>query len=137
MRRKTNVAAVGFTARISEQDQLDLAEILPMSGGKRWLIETALREFLDLCEKDARLVSFVNDQVMQMREDGRPAEKLVDFLPRVKTDLYMRFNRIFPEKGATTWFIRRFIELYLQDNIGKEPRESQVKVIVRHRMLEQ
>lgn len=111
MRRRPDQAAVGFTARIQSEDRARLDANLPMTGGKTWAVQAALEYFCSLCESDQALQSRVHDAVLQMRA-GEPPRQIEELVPQVPLDLYKRFNRMFGEKGATTWFLRSFVSAF-------------------------
>jgi hypothetical protein len=135
MRRSKTAAEVGFTARIPQGHKRSITGLLPMTGGKRWFMEAALEEFIELCRNDPTRITWVNDQILQMKEDGRPQEKLEEFLPRVKTDLYTAFNDLFPQKGATTWFIRTLVARFIQDMQEQASFEESVRESVRSMIM--
>jgi hypothetical protein len=108
MRRRTDATEVGFAARISALDKQSLDAILPMQGGKTWAVETALAHFLDLCEAMPELAQAARDSILRMRDREPPRGDLAELAPRIPVDLYRRFNKLFGDKGGTTWFLREF-----------------------------
>lgn len=112
MRRLDGQAEVGFAARVPKKDKAALEAVLTATSGKTWFIRTALRQFNEACRADPRLIPVVTEAVLAMRGE-EPPRGLVDFLVRVPVDDYNEFNSMFPDKGATTWFIRGAIANYL------------------------
>jgi hypothetical protein len=55
---------------------------------------------------------------------------LDDFLVRVPVEEYHRFNKMFPDKGATTWFMREIIKKYLEQSEGRPTPDAYIQEAV-------
>lgn len=113
MRRTEGASEVGFAARVPPRDKAALEAVLSATSGKTWFIRTALKQFNEACRLNPSLIPLVTESILAMRGE-EPPRGLVDFLVRVPVDDYNDFNDMFPDKGATTWFIRGVIAAYLK-----------------------
>lgn len=118
MRRTEDKAEVGFSARVPAVQKEALEAVLAATSGKTWFIRTALAQFNDRCEKSIDLQARVTDAILAMRGE-EPPRMLDDFLVRVPVQEYTRFNKMFPDKGATTWFMRKIVAEYLRQSNGR------------------
>lgn len=125
MRRTEDKTEVGFSARVPAVQKLALEAILSATSGKTWFIRTALKQFNDECESNPTLQVEVTDKILAMRGE-EPPRMLDDFLVRVPVQEYERFNKMFPDKGATTWFMRELIKTYLNQSEGRATPDSYV-----------
>lgn len=130
MRRTDGQAEVGFAARVPAKDKSNLEAVLSATSGKTWFIRTALKQFNEACRSDPRLVASVTDAILGMRGE-EPPRGLVDFLVRVPVDDYNEFNQMFPDKGATTWFIRGVLAAYLKKSETRATPDEYVLEAVR------
>lgn len=130
MRRTDGQSEVGFAARVPAQQKKALEAILTATSGKTWFIRTALKQFNEACRQDPQLVLKVTEAVLAMRGE-EPPRGLVDFLVRVPVQDYNEFNEMFPDKGATTWFIRGAIECYLKQSENRATPDDYVLEAVR------
>lgn len=130
MRRSTNQPYVGFAARVPAADKQDFTSVLPMNGAKTWWTETVLKTFLDLCEADPDLQQWVHDQIYTARAEEPPRD-LEEMTSEIPTELYKRFNKLFGEKGATTWLVRTVLRSYLNRAAGRPTPEQVVRESVR------
>lgn len=115
MRRDTNAAEVGFTARIPRAQKFTLEGKLPMRGGKTYFIITAVEHFCDLMERSPSLAASAHESIAQCVYADSTPKDLESISTRIPTALYERFVRLFPEFGAITWFYRRIVYAYIQD----------------------
>lgn len=125
MRRTEDKVEVGFSARVPGIQKQALESILSATSGKTWFIRTALQQFNDACEANPALQTQVTDEILGMR-DQEPPRMLEDFLVRVPVGEYTRFNKMFPDKGATTWFMRGLIKTYLDQSEGRPTPDTYV-----------
>jgi hypothetical protein len=130
MRRDTSQPYVGFAARVPGTDKEALQTLHPMKGGMTWWTETMLEAFLDLVETSPSVQAWVHDQIYEARH-VEPPRALEEMIPKVRTDLYQRFNKLFGEKGATTWLIRTMLRTYLQRAAERPTPDQLVKEAVR------
>lgn len=115
VRRDTTAAEVGFTARLPRAEKLSLEAKLPMKGGKTYFIITAVEHFCDLMEKSPTLLAAAKEAIQSALYSEETPRDLESISTRIPTALYERFNRLFPEFGAATWFYRRVVTAYVQD----------------------
>lgn len=130
MRRTDGASEVGFAARVPARQKAALESVLTATSGKTWFIRTALRQFNEACAQDPRLILSVTEAILAMRGE-EPPRGLVDFLVRVPVDDYNEFNRMFPDKGATTWFIRGVLDAYLKQSESRATPDEYVLEAVR------
>lgn len=119
MRRRDDNANVAFIARIDPNHKKLIDAALPMHGGKTWATELAVRKLCDLTEGSPLLQARVHDLIEKMKET-EPPRGPDDFEPRITRETYDRFNLLFPQKGATTWFLRAWVPL-LVDHMEEQP----------------
>ena len=115
VRRDTNAAEVGFTARIPRAEKLTLEAKLPMKGGKTYFIQTAVEHFCDLMEQSPSLMGAAKEAIQTSLYMDDTPQDLESISTRIPTALYERFNKLFPEFGATTWFYRRVVGAFARD----------------------
>lgn len=125
MRRTDDRPEVGFSARVPETEKRALESILSATSGKTWFVRTALKQFNDECEPRTHLQAQVTEAILAMREQ-EPPRMLDNFLVRVPVGEYERFNRMFPDKGATTWFMRGLVKKYLEQSEGRPTPDSYI-----------
>lgn len=114
MRRDLNKPEIPWGIRVSEEDSRALASLLPMNGGKTWLIITGLKAFLELMEGSAPHREWANSDIIRHNAAPKPSRtKELSF--RVPTDLYIRFNKLFPHNGASSWFVRTLVSATVAD----------------------
>ena len=118
MRRTEEQSSVGFAARVPALHKQTLEAILSATSGKTWFVRTALQQFNDECETNVGLQSRVTEAILAMRGE-EPPRFLDDLLVRVPVQEYHRFNQMFPDKGATTWFLRNLISKYIEQSEGR------------------
>lgn len=130
MRRTDDKAEVSFAARIPWLHKEALEGILSATSGKTWFIRTGLQQFNDECEPNPSLQGEVTEAILRMRGE-EPPRRLEDFQVRVPVQEYIRFNKMFPDKGATTWFMRGLIAKYIDQSEGRPTPDSHVLEAVR------
>jgi hypothetical protein len=131
MRRDLNKPEVPWGIRVSSADNEALSAVLPMNGGKTWLVIAGLKAFLELMENSPEHREWAHRQIAQhSRDPDRPRyHKELSF--RVPTDLYIRFNQLFPQIGASSWFIRTLVSGTISDMQEDGPSlEERVGLIV-------
>lgn len=114
MKRRADQATVAFIARISPSDKQAIASVLPMWGGRTWATDLAVQKFCELCESNPLLQARVHDLIEQMKGEDPPLGP-EDFEPRISRDSYERFNSLFGQKGATTWFLRNWVPAFVEE----------------------
>ena len=128
MHRK-NPAEIGFGARIAREDKKRLEAVLQMNGGKTWWMIKSLEFFVEACEASAELQGWVHDEILRLKEE-EPAIGPIEFQPTIPRALYDRFTRMFPERGANTWFIRNAVKEYLKVTEELPTHEDMVNIAV-------
>lgn len=129
MRRRPDQASVGFVARIPREDKAALDAVFPFAG-KTWATQRGLEIFCDYCEVHPEFQTYVHDQILHMRAEGPPTN-LTEFMPEVPRSLYNRFNSMFPEKGATTWFLRKFVPALTEQMARYERFDAEIRTAVK------
>lgn len=112
MKRDLSKADVPWGVRVSREDYNALANLLPMSGARTWLIETGLRGFVELCEQSPDYARWARLAIgRHMASDDRPtrAGQYQELSVRVSTQLWFRFNKLFAMPGASSWFVRTLV----------------------------
>ena len=135
MRRDLNKPEIPWGIRVSAADNEALSSLLPMNGGKTWLIETGLKAFLDLMEGSPTHREWAHAQIHQANASAdRPRRtKVLTFC--VPSHLYVRFNKLFPQVGAGSWFVRTLVRATIEDLAASGPTiEDRVGMIVNSAM---
>lgn len=129
MRRDTRKTEVTWNADVSEETLRELDRLLPITGTRTWAINTGLDEFLTVMENDPKLQEWAHADIQRALhvEDTPRGTKALNV--KIPADHYNRFNALFPEWGATTWFIRRFVNQFVVELIAAK---IDLYKIVRH-----
>lgn len=128
VRRNTAKPTVAWAIQVEETDHADFLAIYPLRGAFSGIIAIALQLFLDRLEAEPQLQVWAHEDIgRHLHLEERPERKqLIEI--NIPTALYERFNRILPEYGATSWFVRRLIEALIQ--LGYTPLGRQVTAAV-------
>lgn len=80
--------------------------LFPVDGSRVWALSSSLEKLLAVVEPSAERQRDVKGAIYRMLYvDPKPVNVIpVNF--RIGTDLTVRFDRLFPERGASTWFAR-------------------------------
>ena len=133
MRRTSKAGEVGWHCEVSFDQCALLEELLPIRGAFASVVTLGLRSLLDQLESNRDLLRLVHEDI-QRHLYAEPREgKMRGIGFRVPETLYTRFNRVLPEWGATTWFIRRLIRAMVQ---ADNALASQVDVAVMKMLME-
>lgn len=135
MRRDLNKPEIPWGIRVSAEDETALSSVLPMNGGKTWLIITGLRAFMDLMEHSLSHREWAKAQVILHNQDLDKPRRAKEINVRVPTDLYMRFIKVFPEHGAASWFVRTLISATINELSESGPSmDDRISMIVNQAM---
>lgn len=109
MRRDTSSHHVSWNATVQPETLDKFDAVFPVHGARTWTIETAVEKFLAVVENDkvlqARIHEAIQDHLhLEPKPKGARSVNL-----KLRTGLYDRFNDLFPEFGATSWFIRNIL----------------------------
>lgn len=110
MRRAVDKPTAFWSARVSAHDKEEFKNLLPLHGAQTACFGIALEKFLEAVQADPELRKFVHDDIQRhLHEEnkGGPTAELTVNVPSAK---YISFNELFPEQGATSWFIRRTLK---------------------------
>lgn len=133
MRRDTTKPLAGFAARLPRPHKDTFEGRLPIKGAKTFFVETALTQFLDLAENSPAIQNWVREEIQRMLHEEEKPRGVKETTVYIATPLYERFQRVFPEYGATTWFFRQAVKAFVEDSA--ESIEEQIHRAVL-RMLE-
>jgi hypothetical protein len=75
-----------------------------------WVFQTALDKFLDRVELDPQQQRWIHADIEDMMLNRTPPSNLESINFRITTSSFLRFDKIFPEMGAGTWFFRRVFD---------------------------
>lgn len=110
-------------ASIKKSTLESLTALLAIDGARAWAVGLGLAEFVDRAEKSEELRAWVHAAIAKMMVDPAPIGTVAINI-KAPMDLYIRFDRLFPEWGATSWIIRRILDslvtLMLAENIDLE-----------------
>lgn len=98
-----------FSADVSKSTVDALDGFLPIQGSRVALIRLGLEAFCSRVEKERDLISVVNQAISDMLHDDTP-RGLADINPKISATLYERFNDLFPQYGANSWFLRNYLD---------------------------
>lgn len=135
MRRDLNKPEIPWGIRVSASDNEALSSVLPMNGGKTWLILTGLKAFLELMEASPSHREWAHSEIVKHNADKDRTRTTKELSFRVPTDLYVRFNKIFPEIGAGSWFVRTLVSATVEElQKGGPTMEERISMIVNQAM---
>lgn len=107
MRRAVDKPTTFWSARVYAPDKEEFKNLLPLHGAQTACFNIALEKFVAAIKANPELKPAIHDAIQHhLHEEGRsgPTEELT---VNVATSKYIEFNELFPEQGATSWFIRR------------------------------
>jgi hypothetical protein len=137
MRRNASNPTTYWSARVSSLEKSEFKHLLPIHGAQTACITIALEKFLDFAEASADVRRFVHDDIQRhLHEESRsgPTEEIT---VTINSNLYIRFNELFPEQGGTSWFIRRTLQaviVQLAEFVLDERIELAVRSILQPRL---
>jgi hypothetical protein len=108
-RRPDNQPTVVWNVDVKEDVLVRLAGLLPVMGSRAWAINAGLKHFMQQAEASPRLQRFVHEDVQRKLHEEATPTGLMKTNVRVNRDIFERFNRLFPEWGASTWFTRIYL----------------------------
>jgi hypothetical protein len=114
LRRDDTQPTVVWNADVSVEILAQFEAMFPMNGSRTWAITVGLEKFLERAEANPVFLRAVHVGVEQMLADPDDIHKRSINL-RIPSALYTRFNKILPEWGATTWFIRHLLQQMLTE----------------------
>lgn len=114
LRRNTSQPYVTWNARVGNEDFGSFSQLFPMRGARTWFIEEGLGRFLEAVRSSPELKEFCHDQIAQMLSGENNLVLVKEFPCRISRAKYDEFNKLFPEFGATTWFVRSMIGAVIQ-----------------------
>lgn len=119
MRRDTSRPSVSWSAKVSATDKQLLEKLLPTPA--RWSFTIALTAFVKLMKESPTLRSWAHEEISRGRgdPDDRTTPK-VELTFDIPTELYNDFNDLFPQIGATSWFVRRALRAIVAE-FAEEP----------------
>lgn len=92
--------------------------LIPVVGSQTWFLSTALEKFLAMVEPSQDFQSYCHRDIQQHLHNEAKGSPLAVFSVQIPTALYDRFNALFPEWGATAWFMRRSISSFNKNMEG-------------------
>lgn len=110
VRRDTSKPEVVWSARVSESSKNTFNHLIPIYGAQSWIIDSALEKFLAIVEARPSLKDQIDGIIHRHRFEETREGRLIEFSVKIRTGLYDRFNNIFPQMGATSWFMRALLD---------------------------
>ena len=127
MARDLTKEDVPWSVRIDPQDYNTLANLWPMQGARTWLLNTGLRGFVELCEDSNAHQRWVHLAIGRHMASERPTQGR-DLTCRVPSAMWFRFHKMFPEPGASSWFVRTFVH-HIVEVMSGEARTLEERVL--------
>lgn len=128
MRRDTNKASVAWAAKLDADTYGAFQKIFPVKGTFSSIITLGLEAFLNRIENEPMLQVWAHEAIAEHLHNETKPVKCRDLDIRIPTSLYERFNKVLPEWGATSWFVRRLVStMVMQDT---QPLEEQVTTAI-------
>lgn len=119
---------VVVVAKIPRADYARFMELMPGTGQATWYVRQAFSEFCEQLEADSTLRKRVLAATKHMLEHGEKGGRPLRI--RIGQPTYKRFNRILPEYGVTSWFLRTWVRAYI-DHMERLPApQEQVLIAV-------
>lgn len=118
VRRNTDNPYVNWSARVPVETREEFKALIPVVGSQTWFLSTALEKFLAMVEPSQDFQAYCHRDIQQHLHNEAKGSPLAVFSVQIPTELYDRFNALFPEWGATAWFMRRSISSFNKNMEG-------------------
>lgn len=115
MRRRETADEITIQAEVGAEELRELSKLIPISGVRAWLIRGGLEEFTSLLEAHPELLPDIKERISRMMLGENPGSNRKVCNLSIPLGLYNRFNAQLPDRGATSWFIRRLISYFLRE----------------------
>lgn len=114
MRRADDQVHVRWSVDVYAPWLDDLEARFPVHGMRAWLIESGIEQFVELCEvmdpaELRALHALIADTIYNQRAPSPVKRANLN----VRRNIHDRFNALFPEQGASTWFVRALVRSWL------------------------
>lgn len=131
LRVRKGQAFVGFSARVDKAERQLFEVNMPQHGARIWFIQSALKQLLRRVEENPALVEEINAQIVLMLST-KTDDSLggVEFPARVHEQDYQQFNELFPQYGATSWFVRSVLKQFNEASRSWPTSPRQVEMAV-------
>jgi hypothetical protein len=106
MRRDVSKSQIDWLVDLDREEWDAFAHLYPMRGSGPFVATTALSALLNALESNHGLHTAATTDFLHYRSDAKP-RRIHTLSIKLPTALYLRFDRLFPQWGATTWIIRR------------------------------
>lgn len=106
MRRPDNQPTVVWNCDVKVEVFERLTVLIPVMGARAWAINAMLERFMEQTEASPKLQRLVHEDIQRKLHEEPTPTGLKKTNVRVTRAVYDRFNTLFPEWGASTWFTR-------------------------------
>lgn len=93
-------------APINQELLIQFDVLFPVEGSRVWALSSSLEKFLAVVEPSSERQRDVKGAIYRMLYVDPKPVNVVPINFRIPTDLTVRFDRLFSERGAGTWFAR-------------------------------
>lgn len=108
MRRSETAAYVAWNVDLRRETLDEFSRRMPFQGARVWAVSAGLEAFITQVRYSPRRQRVIHEDIQRMLKDG-PPENTTTISLRMRRDLDNVFNELFPEWGATSWFVRNFM----------------------------
>lgn len=110
MIRNSESPTIVWTVRVTADDVETFDAHFGIGGAKTWLIDHGLELFLEVVDKlPPAQIKLLHDDIQRHLNNERTPFPFITFSVRIRRELHDRFNAHFPERGGSSWFIRRMV----------------------------
>jgi len=104
---------VNFSARVSLDDKEALDALFPIYGNLQWLVQSGLQGFLAAVREHPDLVRTLTRVINREVAERVQPEPAYNLRVKIARHEYDEFNSLFPQYGASTWFIRNILREFI------------------------
>lgn len=113
MLRNPSAKESTFQGRVAASDLALLDRFCPSAGFRTWLFRSALHEFNAQLAAHPELADPIHERIHAMVQDPQKLRGGAAVQVRIASSEYDAFNAVFPEYGATSWFLRRILSTFI------------------------
>lgn len=131
MRLDTSKPFITWHAEVPGDILQQFDNLLPIHGARKHVLEVGVQKFLEIVETSPSIAEWCHQQIQDMllQKGIWSGKKKINL--QIATEVYVRFNKIFPEWGATSWFIRHLLMSLIEEMSDGPCLEDQVEAAVR------
>jgi predicted Abi (CAAX) family protease len=115
---KSQGHTVAFSARLPKELNEEFNAVQQAYGSRVWFVRTALQRFNATIKEHPEMIPQIKAEIDIMLSTGFDSpEGTVAFVAQIPRDDYNEFNQVFPQYGATSWFLRSITRAFIREAI--------------------